>query len=176
MSTQVLASNGVPVTLTDDGRLIVENSDHTYPATVAAGEHVDALREFFRTEEDARLGRWRWPENPDYVVYPDGTSRRVVRESDGASLNVSLHDREVMTTYLDSYVGAARAYDEFHPEPKPWHDAKPGEVWVIVTRNVGEERAVQVHGDQFHYNDGYEFPLTYDAIESGRRIWPGDAS
>jgi hypothetical protein len=54
------ASNGIPVKLTADGRLIVENTDHTYPATIAAGEHVTALREFFRFEEDERFLRWRW--------------------------------------------------------------------------------------------------------------------
>lgn len=171
------ASNGIPVTLTDDGRLIVENSDHTYPATIAAGDHVDAIREFFRHEEDERLGRWRWPENPDYVVYPDGTSRRVVKESNGTSLSVSLHDRKVMETYLDSYVGAARSYDDAHPEPKPWHDAKPWETWLLTID--GEERAVTLDEDREFRVPGDRGRWTFikaDSITAGRKLWPEDAS
>lgn len=63
---------------------------------------------------------------------------------------------------------------------KPWHDAKPGEVWIITTSNVADERAVQVTPKgTFQYTDAIEFPqdfpLTYAAITSGRRIWPEDA-
>ena len=90
--TEYTASNGIPVTLTPDGRLIVENTDHTYPATIAAGEHIQALREFFQHEatkkpwEDARRGdvwlfwnevdsqralAWRGPDDWD-VIDPHG--------------------------------------------------------------------------------------------------------
>ena len=131
------------------------------------GDKVQALREFFQHERDVELGRWRWPENPDYVVYADGTSRRVIRESSGTTMQVSLHDRKVMTTYLDSYVGAARAYDAAHPEPKPWHEAKEGEVWVIEFN--GNEYPAIFQADSFRDHGG---SWGAEDITNARRIWP----
>ncbi len=57
-------------------------------------------------------------------------------------------------------------------EPKPWHDAKPGEVWAIVTDNVAEEVAVQrTPNGLWQFCDGVvrddKLP-----IFSARRIWP----
>lgn len=187
---QYKASNGYRVELNDEGDLTIKNADGEN--TLTRYGHLDdydqlALREFFRAEEDERLGRWRWPENPDYVVYPDGTSRRVVREPDGQSMSVSLHDRKVMTTYLDSYVGAARAFDSAHPEPKPWHDAKPGEVWVlrIATGSTFDHAPAVVSSSA---NGGAIFTAaTYDAagteeitlndpqITYATRIWPEES-
>lgn len=189
------ASNGVTIEFKEDPegkryllgtvRRTCGELSGTLTHATGSEEGVAALREFFRAEEDERLGRWRWPENPDYVVYPDGTSRRVVRESDGSSLAVSLHDREVMTTYLDSYVGAARAYDDFHPEPKPWHDAKPGEVWLLTYVGEAGVPSVTSSSESGHVvftaateeaNGTHEFSLLTDYITAGRRIYPEDAS
>lgn len=133
-----------------------------------------ALREFFQAEKDAELGRWRWPDNPDYVVYKDGTSRRVIRESSGSFMQVSLHDRKVMTTYLDSYVGAARAYDEAHPERKPWRDAKEGEVWIVTPSKA------YTLGEQANYPAIFQAGMFRDHggswgaedLTAARRIWP----
>lgn len=169
------ASNGVCISkqppLTDRGAWLMVDGHMTSP------NDAQALREFFRAEEDERLGRWRWPENPDYVVYTEVDLICITDERTGRG-NVlgrrwyEEHKIGLLAKEAPGVYAAAGAYFDAHPEPKPWHAAKPGEVWVIVTRNVGEERAVQVHGDQFHYNDGIEYPLTYDAIESARRIWP----
>ncbi|ONI65669.1 hypothetical protein CSIV_05160 [Microbacterium sp. CSI-V] len=132
------------------------------------------MREFFRAEEDARLGRWRVPGSPNWTCYPtENTYEVVVFNEDEPQYGSFRLDRGGDTwPYARA---AAEAYFDAHPEPKPWHDAKPGEVWVIVTRNVGDERAVQVYGDEFYYNDGVAYPITYDAIESARRIWPEPA-
>lgn len=46
-----VASDGTQLTLTDDGRLIMENEYGVYPVTVAAGSGVRALREFFLAEQ-----------------------------------------------------------------------------------------------------------------------------
>lgn len=141
----------------------------------AVKEYITYRLETAREVEDERLGRWRWPENTEYVVHRLLLHRvRVTSERSGRAEDFTRADLDLKIA--DSFLLAARAYFDAHPEPKPWHEAKPGEVWIIVTRNVGDERAVQVHGDKFHYNDGVEVPLTYDAIESGRRIWPEDAS
>jgi hypothetical protein len=132
--------------LTADGRLIVENDDHTYPATIAAGDHVAALREFFRQERDTELARWRWPENPDYVVYPvDDSTVNVLHEPGGDTCLIN--DGEgYLSAELEGYVQAGDAYFDAHPEPKPWHDAKPGEVWVVTID--GHSRPHYVEGNR----------------------------
>ena len=143
---------------------------------------VEALREFFQHERDQELGRWRWPENPDYVVYkapagervPDARHVTVSNESNGEAAWLF----EVGSGGVsggDSWArDAARAYFTAHPEPKkPWHDAKPGEVWVITTRNVANEVAVQrTLGGRWQYNDGMLFGDGELVLESARRIWP----
>lgn len=179
MGTAVfVARNGMHVRQAENGGIEVGKPgylDYTPPAATFA------LEEYFQAKHDEELGRWRWPVELDYVVYPfpDGTGCTVLSERTGVSKTyVSRSAIEGSTSYL---APAAAAYFEAHPERKPWHDAKPGEVWVIRTSNVGDERAVQVTPDRtFQYNDAIQFPeafpLTYDAIESARRIWPEDAS
>lgn len=154
---------------------ILEISGLDTRTTVDLGD-VATLREFFQHERDKELGRWRWPDNPDYVVYPDGTSRTVVKESDGRTMIVSIHDRKVMTTYLDSYVGAAKAYDAAHPEPKPWHDAKAEEIWVLRERNC--ETWLPFRWDaaeQWWFASSSNMAMhrrSEGTIVEGRRIWP----
>src|SRR5690606_17981070 len=70
------ASNGWAVYVGTNGEIVVgEPSLVSDPSTddraaLFLPSQVDALREFFRAEGDAELGRWRWPEHPEYVVYP----------------------------------------------------------------------------------------------------------
>lgn len=135
---------------------------------------IAALRGFFLQERDEQLGRWRWPENPDYVVYPDGTSRRVVKESNGTNMSVSLFDRERMETYLDSYVGAALAYDAAHPEPKPWEvDPKFGDAWAFKSADSDREllavwRATNGGELRWAATDGL---VNLAEFSSGRKVW-----
>lgn len=153
---------------------------------------MDALREFFRAEEDERLGRWRF--NDHIVVYP---KVRNVGQVPGRGclvldeLEVRAYDRweNPTTTMVDfSQVGdAARAFFDAHPEPKPWHDAKPGDHWALHIAS-GVELAYEFHlfkvtrwmnrdGWYFVPTDGGSvFALNDSAITAGRRIWPEDAS
>lgn len=75
--TEFTASNGITIAThrkdpalgfgiyLSDGCSSLDNSfDHLN------GGEMQALREFFEHERDEALGRWRWPENPDCVVYP----------------------------------------------------------------------------------------------------------
>lgn len=167
MSEKFTASNGV-VVAEDDHGLTLSTTDWR--------KGREALAELFLHERDQELGRWRWPEDLNYVVYKDGTSRRVVCESTGQMMQVSQHQRKVMTTYLESYVGAARAYDASHPLPKPWHDAKPGEVWVVAMTDIPGTLPLTV----VELRDGIFFKdptddvhiLVTGQIDSARRIWP----
>lgn len=135
---------------------------------VAACEGVDYLREYFRDERDQELGRWRWAENPDYVVYPhpDGDFARVVSEVSGDS-NGIYRDAERHTG--SNFERAAVAYFAAHPEPKPWHDAKPGEVWHVETDYRTGNAWVLDSGAFMFDNEAWAEP---EFIRTARRIWP----
>lgn len=178
------ASNGMSVDDTDDaiyfdgrGRILMSSDE------------MKALREFFRAKEDDRLGRWRWPENPDFIGYPAGTDTllgapvvRLIRESDGAT---SKWLKPIVSEPVGDpeFDAAARAYFAAHPEPKPWHDAKPGEVWAL--RTGGDEHPYRVVKSIKVTSPLAFLPLDPDvadltiamgttapAITAGRRLWP----
>jgi hypothetical protein len=160
------ASNGMTVERDHNGDVLIDRGAPTMSLFMADGTAL-ALREFFRAEEDERLGRWRWPENPEYVVYPDENSRdyvRIVCEEDGK-----------VTGFKIGFVAsseaewAARAYFAAHPEPKPWHDAKPGEVWEITRRSFTANAWVLESGAFMYDDESFVFSAE---ITAGRRIYP----
>jgi len=162
------ASNGVRVSTNDSGGVDVGLK------TLYASESL-AVREFFQHERDKQLGRWRWPENPDVVVYLDGhASRRSVTvflEKTGGII-IGMTERFLDSVPNDGFEAraAARAYFEAHPERKPWHDAKTGEVWVITVD--GEESAWTVNNKDKFENPDSTYELTNPTITAARRIWP----
>jgi hypothetical protein len=94
-----------------------------------------AVTEAVRAEEDERLGRWRWPENPDYVVYVRISNEIVTVFSEARGLSVDA-SRGTQDAWVDDErpwkrhaLDAASAYFDAHPQPKPWHSAKEGDVW-----------------------------------------------
>lgn len=182
------ASNGATITTSDYGSFktaIIKTVDNEVNL---AGVHVDALREFFRAEEDERLGRWRWPENPDYVVYPNATEDHlrafgegldcvVLRESDGGMKGyVRREDDRARTAITWTY--AARAYFDAHPESKPWHGAKPGEAWKLTANgDTGPFVTMLTPSGAVHFiaGNGTEFIAEASDITDGRRIWPEES-
>ncbi len=139
---------------------------------------IDGLREFFLNERDHELGRWRWPENPDYVVYP----KKVAGHTDDQYRECTVFDersgvRQEFGSDLPQCHGgdfreAARSYFAAHPAPKPWHGAKPGEVWVLTGaggmeqpwRRMESGLWISCTTGMVEYNDEYAI--------AGRRIWP----
>ena len=137
------------------------------------------LREYFQAERDEELGRWRDPEIPDWVVYPRlGSSRdtvHVINEYDGLPY---MRERD-QVAYADSeFSEVARRYFAAHPEPEPhpWKEAKPGEVWVLTRWGTAEPFLVT--GGEFITADlAVIVDLDSDSITAGHRIWPeGEAS
>lgn len=139
---QYTASNGITVRL-DDGDLDIKHPNAEWVA-LRGTYVVDALREFFRAEEDERLGRWRF--NDHLVVYPKVQNIGQVRGRGCLVLDERqprVYDRweNPTTTMVDfTEVGnAAHAYFEAHPEPKPipneprsaWVDKYGTDVWVV---------------------------------------------
>jgi hypothetical protein len=137
-------SRGAEITKVDqDGSLVVsspiyKDDSHRFQRAVITGitkEVTQDLREYFQHEKDEELGRWRWPDNPDYLVYRiidnqgnDTDKVRVAMEATGNSVGAYCRDDGISCSGTGD---AARAYFESHPEIKPWHKAKLGEVWEI---------------------------------------------
>lgn len=136
------ASNEIVVKSYEDNRIEIKCSGFAASTHDLSVSEAEALREFFRAEEDERLGRWRWPENPDYVVYAPRPGFRPVNSTEPCDLFIINEEWGAGLAYLDAeyssydeedrpFAAAGRAYFDAHPEPKPWHDAKPGEVWLL---------------------------------------------
>ncbi|SDG22759.1 hypothetical protein [Microbacterium sp. 77mftsu3.1] len=177
--TDFVASNGIPVHIHEEEsgaiRLFTSMPDGTYPTQAAAGDDVQALREFFRAEEDERLGRWRWPYegNRHIVVYPIQQNPDRVLVIDEAAGTASYRDRgEQDDRFKTAETEAAAAYFDAHPESKPWHDAKIGEVWILTID--GDESPVAFRPGLASHMDGRRADV--DHATAGRRIWPEDAS
>lgn len=76
---------------------------------------------------------------------------------------------------------AAREYFAAHPEPKPWRDAQPGEVWLLnftgfeTVASPWTVRPGQMSADtaEFVYpQNGNTIELDDPEIVEARRIWP----
>lgn len=184
------ASNGGHVatvrTAEDGDRLTVHvgqaYNDETRGGTSTAyliDAQVHALREYFQHERDTELGRWRWPENPDHVVYPpeqveggDG-GVWVLCESDPGSIRYASPGPEAWPSNEAYYARAARAYFDAHPEPKPWHDARFGEVWAL-TDEAGVTMPATFQAPGVWTSHGSMSSRVRDGmnITAARRIWP----
>lgn len=182
------ASNGIGVEINDEEQIVFAVGNRPITPIWTNSSELKALREFFRAEEDERLGRWRWPDNPAIVIYRySETYVRVVREDDGTGEDFYRSGVEANRgrSFPSDNLRAAMWYFDAHPEPKPWHDAKPGETWRLTVNDrspleidltfnvIGVEGVIpsrfarpQVGGEQM------EYPLDSPAITAGRRIWP----
>ena len=138
-----------------------------------------ALRVFFQAERDEELGRWRDPENPDWITYPSGNEDavRVFNEREGGTSqywtrrNVESRD-PAYTWYSASYYAADR-YFAAHPKPKPWDAAQPDEVWVLTD---GDRSEVFRCGENGLYSLKTGDPISrvfpIITVTAGHRIWP----
>lgn len=144
-------------------------------------EYKEALREFFQHERDEELGRWRWPENPDYVVYVKCESEseplagvRVLHERTGRSRDIGRAVVNACEATVSGFGRAAREYFEAHPERKPWHEAKPWETWVFTID--GKEQSATLDEDREFRDRSFHtcswMHVKDDRISAGRRIWP----
>ena len=167
--TLFYASNGSTVEL-------LANRLHVNGATL--GElSIEALEEFFQVERDKRNGVWRENVDSKYTVHPMNSDSIGTR-----SVNVHLEDtgRSVrIWEDTDWKEGneihvAARAYFKAHPARKPWHDAKPGEVWLLEIEGRKESTpAVFNRYGRFASNDNM-FHVKNSVILGATKIYPKD--
>ena len=134
-------------------------------------ETTEALRAFFQAERDIELDRWRDTENTDMVAY------RTPEDDDGSGRCILLLDENTGDNHWEwehtASPGPARRYFDAHPEPKPrpWKEAKPGEVWVLTRWGTAE--TFLVTGSEFITADlAVIVDQDDDSITAGRRIWP----
>jgi len=174
------ASNGIAVwseTQSLTGRRAFYIGDRL--AVVLYQDEAVAFIEALDHERDVELGRWRWPENPDYVVYPGIESANVVCETDGFSMVLDRWESDANPAATSSAWRAARAYFDAHPEPKPWHDAECGESWYLEPYGI----VYTCVGDRGHstglwftranvYGKVENLQLDDARITAGRRIYP----
>ena len=134
----------------------------------------EALRAFFQAERDEELGRWRDPENADWICYGRGSSRdtvHVINEYDG--LPYMLERSQV--AYVDrEFSAVAQRYFEAHPKPKPWDAAQPDEVWVLTINNDREEVFRCGENGLYSLKTGDPISRVFPIITvtAGHRIWP----
>lgn len=173
------AASGREVKSGEDGSLSFDRRNgYLSPRCVMDAE------EFFRAKRDAELGRWRWPLNPDYVVYRDKTPAG--EPTDGTV--VVIHEPSGDRLWADPDGGssgdggtaqlmreAAFAYFVTHPfTRKPWQGAEAGEVWVITVPDRGDVNAeivtvVTTYGT-FTAGSMREWALTDPEIRTARQI------
>ena len=132
-------------------------------------EEMDELRAHLQAERDEQLGRWRDPEDPNMVVYPrpdqDDSYGRCMSLFDESSGEFWLAWERIAT-----HDSSAR-YFAAHPEPKPWEEAKAGEVWIL-TRYGAEEPFFVTDGEFTSTDLAVATDLDDPRITDGRRIWP----
>ncbi|GAA1149481.1 hypothetical protein MOX01_22660 [Microbacterium oxydans] len=186
MTDTFTASNGIEVTVDPDreGKVYLvgrraRGDEGQYLDTHATGgpEGIVALREFFQHERDEELGRWRWPEHREYVVYASRRPILVLNELTGDTLRAHRADGFSDSGHGTIY-NAASAYFESHPERKPWEDAEPGEVWELQYEQLGEPRQTRAFtvDSLGHLRNTSGVRMASLHITAGRRIWPEDAS
>lgn len=183
MSTAVI---GVPEFKARSGRTVRANEDGSVSFHLGNGyivpEFVNDAEEFFQARNDARLGRWRCPENPDLVVYPnhDRGQVAVVDERDGARAHYS---RALCGSSTHGGLGsgmhaAAHTYFVTFPaQEKPWLAAHAGEVWAIrmVDADAPEfavHTVAAVFGVRFQTaGDGTFIDPASSSIVAGRKVF-----
>jgi len=169
------ASNGLMVERHEDDRIVVfEGSAIPVMRTYKASVHVDALREFFQHEKDEHLGRWRSSADPRWTAVRRDKFAYFQCEDGIRSFNIHLDREATLNAWNDDLRAIAREYIAAHPEPKPWHDAKPGEVWLlnIDHKNAANEVAWQVATSTEFSRLGLAINKRDERITAARRIWP----
>ena len=169
--------NKVQVDLDEVGRIHLSRAG--YGNGIYTLETTEALRAFFQAERDDALGRWRDTENTDMVAY------RTPEDDDGCGRCILLLDENTGDNHWEwehtASPGPAARYFDAHPEPKPWHAARPDcdEIWVLTIHGCEQPVYVTEFGGEpaFQVPGGETISLHRESITAGRRIWPeGEAS
>lgn len=136
------ARSGRRVRMGEDGTVMFDGANgYLSPQTAMDAE------EFMQAKRDADLARWRWPVNPDFVVYKRAEAGvLVVDERDGNNWYYSPYDVNRAGLPYD----AACAYWEAHPH-RAWEDAQSGDIWQLTRARESEVCRVVEIGDELRF-------------------------
>jgi len=180
-NTRFTASNGLYV---ENGQVYLPDGTRANVSSVRAVALIEYGAHKAQAERDAALGRLRSVEHPDYFAVGEGNDS--VRVCDESMIRVWGFSREIAMKEPNAYSGTgseaacsvAREYFAAHPvpEPKPWEQATPGEVWVLTFPD-GTSEAYKVYpgGTLITCWESNRLKsLTRDGSDAiaGRRIWP----
>ena len=179
------ASNGIPITtkVSGDGRSYLLGMTDAVTQAIASEEGIKALREFFQHEKDEQLGRWRSSADPRWTAVRRMNVVYFQCEDGERSFSIAVGHGETQKAWAPELQAIAREYLEAHPEPKPWHDANPGEVWELTTTESGATTyvttlGVGAGGEEVVYFFPADKPTlpklgkTASILTAGRRIYP----
>lgn len=173
--TDFTASNGVGVFFKGlDAQVVVPRE--WYVASLSP-KALSALSEFFSHQRDIELGRWRSKQHPTVVVYPDplDADNAFVLDEDNAEWGeVSRMARLAPTAGDSAFFAAAREFFAAHPEPKPWHNAQPGELWALTGAGGLEQAWLRTRDERWAHatSESLRLYAKPEGIIAGRRIYP----
>lgn len=173
MSEVFTASNNITIYRDNRGELTIKTNAGDLLAKHTT-KTEEALAEYFQHKHDQENGVWRWPTSSEYIVRKN-TENQVEVTNELNGMTWVLSREAVKTEYSnDAYTLVARDYFDAHPKYFPWHDAQPGEVWVVEF--IGERKACIVQGlPEGHHlfqGDGRSLIVKNKYITHAERIWP----
>jgi hypothetical protein len=105
------ATSGRVVKVQENGGIVFDHVNGYITSEV-----VPDAEDFFEARKDDTLGRWRWPEHPEFVVYERAEGVLVLDETTGDNWFY----RPGHVAHVGRALDAAIAYWQAHPvEPKP---------------------------------------------------------
>ena len=176
------ASNGIEIEKADGIELLVYDKQGILYTNITE-PLGDALCEYFQYERDQKLGRVRWPENPDYVIYRD----EQYDDEEGRYVRVLHEPRAVALTAWDKWPAEPRITSDFAArwyftegpgkQERPWEQAEAGEVWRLT--HYGEEQNAVAEKDsssgrvRFNTHDNY-ISAEDRGVTAGRKLLEAD--
>lgn len=164
--------------------LVTEESLDSYDrvfistASFAKGSCVDdEAVAYYQWRRDKELGRARYPEFPDYVVYesPDNDVLRTIHEPTGI-IHTSKRRDVGENPALGEHESRAVARRHVYGESKPWEHSKPGEIWEIETKLYGTIVAQRIDEDGWDWSFVDEYGnsdrLSNLGVKDAKRIYP----
>lgn len=173
------ARNGMTVLVLRDG-LGFHPPHLPLPSTFGIDSvKVEALREYFEHERDKQLKRERVAGYPDWFVVREGEGLRVCHEGMARVYGFTRDNRHDYSYDLNGRTAhdIARLWFEANPVKKPWHAAKPREVWLVTyERNAEPEPAVvgRHDGALYFFHGDERKSLLNTAILHAKLLWSPD--
>ena len=127
------ASNGMKVERDEDGGVWIDRGGASASLFMRDGTAL-ALREYFRAEEDERLGLWRSTVDPEWTAKSHESGWVYFRnDMTDRAFSINKVDPERTTKrWTADLQEIARDYLAAHEPPKPGDEAKDGEYWELT--------------------------------------------